>query len=102
MDGEDIRFDGPGRYVITTKGEVNPDIFELYNAKKNKSSVTGGGLTGSELIVEIKDQSELLSLLNILYDNHIAIIKVELLSNRISKQAHPEQEKSQESKLYEE
>jgi hypothetical protein len=86
MDGKDIRFDGPGRYVITTKGEVNPDISELYNAKKNKCRLTGAGHAGSELIVEIKDQSELLSFLNTLYDNHQTIMKVELLSNLINQE----------------
>ena len=81
MDGKDIRFDGPGRYVITTKEEVNPGIFELYNTKNNKGKLTGAGHAGSEHIFEIKDQSELLSILNILYDNHHTIVKVELLSN---------------------
>jgi hypothetical protein len=83
MSGNDIRFDGPGRYVVTTKEEVTPAIFELFIAKKHKSKLTEGN-KGVQLIVEIKDQSELLSLLNVLYDNHQTIMKVELLSNFIN------------------
>jgi hypothetical protein len=75
----DIRFDGPGRYIVTTREEVSADIFELYTLKKAISEQTGGDNASSQLVIDIKDQSELLSFLNILYDNHHTIIKVELI-----------------------
>ena len=89
MPGKDIRFDGPGRYVVTTKEEVSSDIFELYTSKKAKSEHTDGDNAASQLVVDIKDQSELLSFLNILYDNHHTILKIERLSNWIIDQAYP-------------
>jgi hypothetical protein len=77
----ELRFDGPGKYAVTTKDEANPEIFEMFRAEKGKIELGDSSKTGSQFIVEIKDQSELLSLLNILYDNHNTIIKVEFLSN---------------------
>lgn len=81
MLGNDIRFDGPGRYGVRIKEDVSPGIIELFNVKKNITELAGSGNTGSQLIVEIKDQSELLSFLNTLYDNHYTIMKIELLTN---------------------
>lgn len=81
MLGDAIRFDGPGRYVVKTKESINPEIFELFNAKINTSKLAGIGNIDSLLIVEIKDQSELLSFLNTLYDNHHTIMKVELITS---------------------
>lgn len=46
MLGNDIRFDGPGRYGVRIKEDVSPEIFELFNAKKNKSELAGSGNTG--------------------------------------------------------
>jgi hypothetical protein len=81
MLGNDIRFDGPGRYIVTTREEVSADIFELYTSKKAISEQTDGDNASSQLVVDIKDQSELLSFLNTLYDNHYTIMKIELLAN---------------------
>lgn len=89
MLGKDIRFDGPGRYIVTTREEVSADIFELYTSKKVISEQTGGDNAGSQLIVYIKDQSELLSFLNILFDNHHTIVKIELLSNGTDQNENP-------------
>jgi len=91
MPGKDIRFDGPGRYVVTTKEEVSSDIFELYASKKVVSEQTHGDEAGYQLVVNIKDQTELLSFLNILYDNHHTILKIERLSTWIIDQAYPTQ-----------
>ncbi len=80
MLGKDIRFDGSGRYVVMTREQFSPEIIELFSARENMSEQTGEVIAGSHIVVEIKDQSELLSFLNILYDNHHTIVKVELLS----------------------
>jgi hypothetical protein len=76
---KDIRFDGPGRYLVNVREEASTDIFEMYKVVKNKTEVTEGGILRTQLIVDIKDQSELLSFLNVLYDNHHTIMKVELI-----------------------
>lgn len=81
MDGGKIRYDGPGMYAITTKEEVNHDIFELFNVKKIQGEPTDGSNADSQLIFEIKDQSELLSFLTVLFDHHHTILRLELLSN---------------------
>lgn len=89
MFGKNTRFDGPGRYVITTKEEVSPEIFELFTLKKSVNKHSDGDDAITKLVVDIKDQSELLSFLNTLYDNHHTIIKIERLSDRIIDQAYP-------------
>ena len=89
MSGKNIRFDGPGRYVVITKEDTSPEIVELFAGKIEISELPDEVHAGSEIVVEIKDQSELLSLLNMLYDNHHTILKIERLSNRIIDQAYP-------------
>ena len=89
MSGKNIRFDGPGRYVVITKEDISPEILELFSGKIKISELPDEVHAGSEIVVEIKDQSELLSLLNMLYDNHYTILKIECLSNRIIDQGNP-------------
>ena len=78
---KDIRFDGPGRYLVNVREEASTEIIEMFNVVKNKTELTEGGTLRTQLVVDIKDQSELLSFLNILHDNHHTIMKVELLSS---------------------
>jgi hypothetical protein len=76
---KDIRFDGPGRYLINVREEASTEIIEMFNVVKNKTEVAEDGSLRAQLIIDIKDQSELLSFLNILHDNHHTIMKVELI-----------------------
>jgi hypothetical protein len=76
---KDIRFDGPGRYLVNVREEASTEIIEMFNVVKNKTEVAEDGSLRAQLIIDIKDQSELLSFLNILHDNHHTIMKVELI-----------------------
>jgi hypothetical protein len=75
MSGSTIHFDGPGDYIIQTKEKFNPDsfcMFSFYERTINKSPFT----STYELVLSIRDQSELMGFLNMLYDHHYTLIKV--------------------------
>jgi hypothetical protein len=79
MNRDDLHFDGPGRYLIVIKEKVSQDIFEMFPIKEAQDALVNLDEHGNQLIIDIKDQSELMGLLNVLYNNHYTIIKVEYI-----------------------
>jgi len=79
MNRDDLHFDGPGRYLIVIKEKVSQDIFEVFPIKEARDNPVNLDEHGNQLIIDIKDQSELMGLLNVLYNNHYTIIKVEYI-----------------------
>ena len=77
---DDLYFDGPGRYLILIKEKLSQDIYEMFPVKDAQDDHIHLDEHGNHLIIDIKDQSELMGLLNMLYNNHYTIIKVEYLS----------------------
>jgi hypothetical protein len=80
MQKDDLHFDGRGWYLILIKEKVSQDIYEMFSVKDAQDDLVGLDEHGNHLIIDIKDQSELMGLLNALYNNHYTIIKVEYLS----------------------
>lgn len=83
MQKHDLHFDGPGRYLIEIKGKVSRDILEMFPIKEAQDDLVNPDQLGNHLIIDIKDQSELMGLLNVLYNNRYTIIKVEYI-NKVS------------------
>jgi hypothetical protein len=79
MNRDDLHFDGPGRYLIVIKEKVSQDIFKMFPIKDARDALVNQDKHGNQLIIDIKDQSELMGLLNALYNNHYTIIKVEYI-----------------------
>lgn len=79
MNRDDLHFDGPGRYLIVIKEKISQDIFEMFPIKEAQDALVNLDEHGNQLIIDIKDQSELMGLLNVLYNNHYTIIKVEYI-----------------------
>ncbi|MGD9329422.1 MAG: hypothetical protein PVH48_10680 [Cyclobacteriaceae bacterium] len=80
MQRDDLYFDGPGRYLILIKEKLSQDIYKMFPVKDAQDDLVNQDEHGNHLIIDIKDQSELMGLLNTLYDHHCTIIKVEYLS----------------------
>ena len=80
MPVDDLYFDSSGRYAIVIKEEVHPEFFEMFQLREMENAPSEPVKGPTQLIVDIKDQSELLGLLNALYDNHHTIFKVEYVS----------------------
>jgi len=76
---DDLYFDGPGRYLILIKEKLSQDIYEMFSVKDAQDDLANLDEHGNRLIIDIKDQSELMGLLNMLYNNHYTIIKVEYI-----------------------
>jgi hypothetical protein len=80
MNQDNLRFDGPGRYLILLKEHVSQEILSLFPIRGAQDDPVGRYKNRNQLIIDIKDQSELMGLLNALYNNHCTIIKVEHLT----------------------
>jgi hypothetical protein len=57
---------------------VAPFLFDIY-IKEVQDDLVNMDEHGNHLIIDIKDQSELMGLLNALYNNRYTIIKVEYI-----------------------
>jgi hypothetical protein len=77
---DDLYFDGPGRYLIHIKENMGQDIFEMFAIKYAQDDPTNLNKKRNQLMIDIKDQSELLGFLNELYNHHYTLIKVEYIS----------------------
>jgi hypothetical protein len=75
----DLYFDAPGRYLIVLKEKVSQDIFEMFPGMEAWDDLVHPDGHGNHLIADIKDQSELMGLLNVLYNNRYTIMKVEYI-----------------------
>jgi len=86
MIEDNIHFDGPGIYKILTKEALSPEIFEMYSLLEMEDSRARSSHK-KQLLLNIKDQSELMGFLNMLYQLHYTILRVELVSIAESDQA---------------
>jgi hypothetical protein len=80
MQQHSLYFDGPGRYLILIKGHLSQEMLAIFPAKVVHDGIIMLDNMGYRLIIDFRDQSELMSALNILYNHHCTILKVEYLS----------------------
>lgn len=73
-------FRSPAIYKILVKGKVDDSWSDYYGGMQITVKRSGGTVITSTLIGEIADQTALTSILNNLYEMHLTVIKVDMLS----------------------
>ncbi len=75
MQNDTITFDGPGSYNIVVKEKLHADVLELMVDDFPENQFTKE--KKSQIILRVKDQAQLSGFLNILYDYHYTLLKIE-------------------------
>ena len=76
----DIDFDGPGTYRITIKGRIEESYSENLGGMHITVRSHRDGSDVTILTGEVKDQAELMGILNSIYGLHLPILSVENLT----------------------
>lgn len=80
MDSLELKFNSPANYRICVKGFLDESWSERLSDMHIKNEVPGRLRPMAVLEGLMRDQSELLGVLNSLYEMHLPILSVELLN----------------------
>jgi len=79
-----LRFDSPASYRIVVQGVI-PEMFHSYfEGMKIDNIKNPKGSERTAITASLKDQAALTGLINMLYDLHFLIIRVEHITDEIS------------------
>jgi len=76
-----LKFNFPANYCLCVKGFLDDSWSDRLSGFRISNQVSDGMSPVAELTGRIRDQSELIGLLNGLYEMHMPIISVELLND---------------------
>ena len=79
-DREYCAFDRPGKYLIRVQGFLDETWSERLGGMTILTSVRGSQGQVTMLIGQLQDQAELSGVLNTLYELHLTLLSVELLT----------------------
>lgn len=71
-----IPFDSPATYQITVQGRIDPTSVDLLEGMNIHHAVVEDGHMITTLVGEIRDQTALAGVLNILYELHLPVLMV--------------------------
>jgi hypothetical protein len=74
-----IAFDQPAIYQISVQGRIDPSMSDLLGGMTISSDLMEAGHPVTTLRGELRDQSALAGLLNMLYELHLTVLSVERL-----------------------
>jgi hypothetical protein len=77
----DYAFDRPGKYRICVQGFLDETWSERMAGMNITASIQGSQGQVTMLVGQLKDQSELAGVLNTLYELHLPLLSVELLTS---------------------
>ncbi len=78
---DELRFNLPANYCISVKGFLDDSWSDRLSGFRISNQVSDGESPVVMLIGRIQDQTELIGVLNGLYEMHLPILSVELLDN---------------------
>ena len=73
-----ITFYDPGIYEIKVLGNVSPKLFEYFIGEIGQVKEDTGGQHTTTLIIHIRDQAELIGLINMLYNWRLDLLSVKM------------------------
>ena len=76
----ELRFTVPARYCICVKGFLDESWSQRLSGMQIKNQVPDLQTPAAEIIGEVQDQTELIGVLNSLYEMHLPIISVNFLN----------------------
>lgn len=76
----DLMFTKPARYCICVKGFLDESWSSRLSGMQIRNHVPSKIVPATEITGEVRDQTELLGVLNNLYEMHLPLISVEYLS----------------------
>jgi len=77
---DNITFGGPADYRITVKGALSRQTIECLQGMRGSTKNRLDGAVLTQLDGRLQDQAALSGVLNTLYETHVTIVSVELLS----------------------
>ena len=77
---KDFKFEKPGTYCIRVKGHLKQGSSDFLGGMSITTSKEEGQTPVTTLIGRLKDQAELMGVLNSLYEFHMPLLSVEMLS----------------------
>ena len=78
--GKDLTFTVPARYCICVKGFLDESWSNRLSGMKIDNQVPDKQNPSAEITGEVRDQTELLGVLNSLYEMHLPLISVNFLN----------------------
>ena len=78
---DNITFGGPVDYRITVKGALSRQTIECLQGMRGSTKNRLDGAVLTQLDGRLQDQAALSGVLNTLYETHVTIVSVELLSH---------------------
>lgn len=85
---KNIRFDGPGQYLVNTKEQIDPGFLEIFNIKIFNPADKKGNKLQNKFIIQVKDQAELSGFLNALYNSRYTLIGIDRLPDHSFEQSN--------------
>ena len=82
-----ITFGGPGLYRIIVKGDIPARYSDRLGGMKVSPNNDAGNKSGTHLVGQMMDQSQLSGVLNALYELHLPILLVENMDTSDSEQS---------------
>ena len=80
--GNNLTFSLPVRYRVCVKGYLDESWSERFNDMRISNQLSGKISPLAVLVGPAMDQSELVGVLNSLYEMHLPLVSVELLAER--------------------
>lgn len=80
-NGKPIKIWAPATYHIEVDGAVGKGLADCFGDMRITTRARKDNSIVSALVGRVRDQAELSGLLNSLYENHLAILSVELLED---------------------
>jgi len=79
--GHDLKFNSSSRYRICVKGFLDDSWAERFSGMHISNETSGQIAPLTTLVGTLKDQTELVGVLNSLYEMHLPFVSVELLDD---------------------
>ena len=79
--GNDLKFSLSARYRICVKGFLDESWSNRFSGLRINNHVPGRISPVTALVGTVRDQTELLGVLNSLYEMHMPLVSIELLDN---------------------
>jgi hypothetical protein len=77
--GNDLTFSSPARYRISVKGFLDESWSERFGDMRISNQVSGTVSPMAVLVGPVVDQTELVGVLNSLYEMHLPLVSVEII-----------------------
>jgi hypothetical protein len=77
--GNELTFSSPVHYRICVKGFLDESWSERFGGMRISNQISGSVSPMAELVGEVIDQTELVGVLNSLYEMHLPLVSVEII-----------------------